>query len=74
MYAVPSVLHLSESPKGLEVSLHKAAMRTSGTLPILPAVNVNTIVNQEQLICITTSSTETSIHSNKFEYAIAGMG
>ena len=30
------MLHFSESPKGLDLSLHRAASNTRGTLPMLP--------------------------------------
>jgi len=33
------MLHFSESPKGLEVSLQRAASKTRGTLPMLPETN-----------------------------------
>lgn len=36
---MPSMLHFSESPKGLEVSLQRAASKTRGTLPMLPETN-----------------------------------
>ena len=31
IYAVPIVRHVFESPKGLDLSLHKAAIKTSAT-------------------------------------------